>query len=106
MQNSILPHKFGNMQQIKTSSIVKCHKHKSIKFKQQYQTQSETSQMKVNKHIINNFSTFVLPIEEITAVPYNVDSNSINTEFELFHQKFPSTRKNIITNQDKISLYL
>ena len=78
----------------RVKSIVKRHEHKLINFRQQYQTQSETSQLKVNKHIIHNFPSFVLSPEEVTAlpfgldqhIPYNVDSNSINTEFELFYQ--------------------
>ena len=52
--------------------------------------------MKVNKHIIHNFSLHVLSLEEITAlsfglnqhIPYNVDNNSINTEFDLFNENF------------------
>ena len=64
-----------------------------IKFRQQYHIQSDTSNMKVNKHIYN-FSSYVLSPEEITAppvgldqhIPYNIDNNSIKTEFELFYQ--------------------
>ena len=75
-------------------SIVKRHECKLIKFTRQYHTQSETSHMKVNKHIIHNFSSYVLSPEEIRAlsfgldqhVPYNVDNNSINTEFQLLYQ--------------------
>ena len=78
------------MQQSK--SIVKRHEHKLIKCRQQNHTQLETSHVKVNKHI-HNFSFDVVSPEEVIAlslgldqhIPYNVDNNSINTEFELFY---------------------
>ena len=74
-------------------SIAKRHEHKLIKLRLKYHTQSETRDMKVNKHI-HNLSLHVLSPEEIKAlsleldqyIPYNVDNNSINTEFELFFQ--------------------
>ena len=78
----------------KVKSIAKCHERKLIKFRPQYHTQLNTNNVKVNKHIINNFSSCVLSLEEITAlssglnqhIPYKVDKNSINTAFELFYQ--------------------
>ena len=78
----------------RVKSIVKRHKRKLIKFRRQYHTQSDTRHMKVNKHFIHNFSSYVLSPEEIIAlsfgldqhIPYNIDHNSINTEFELFYQ--------------------
>ena len=74
-------------------SIAKRHEHKLIKLRLKYYTQSETSDMKVNKHI-HNLSLHVLSPEEIIAlsleldqhIPHNVDNNSINTEFKLFFQ--------------------
>lgn len=77
----------------KAKSIVKYHKHKLIKFRQEY-TQLDTSCMKVNEHNIHNFSLNVLSLEEITAllsfaldqhIPHHTDNNSINTELELFY---------------------
>ena len=52
--------------------------------------------MKVNKHIIHSFSSYILSHEEVIAlsfeldqhIPDNVDNNSINTEFELFYFNF------------------
>ena len=75
-------------------SIVKHYERKLTKFRLQYHTQSDTNHMEVNKHIIHNFSSYVLSPEEITALSFgldqhilcNVDNNSINTELELFYQ--------------------
>ena len=49
-------------------SIVKRHEPKTIKFRRQYHTQLDASHLKVNKHIIHNFSLYVLSPEEITAL--------------------------------------
>ena len=74
-------------------SIVKSYECKLIKFKRAISytiPRSDTSHVKVNKHIIHNFSSYVLSPEDITAlsfeldyhIPSKVDKNSINTEFE------------------------
>ena len=76
----------------KVKFIVKRQKRKLIKFRRQYYTQLGTSHVKVNKHIIHNFSSYLLSLEEITAlwfeicqhIPHNIDKNSIKTEFENF----------------------
>ena len=57
-------------------SIVKSYECKLIKFKRTISytiPQSDTSHIKVNKHIIHNFSSYVLSPEDITALSLELD---------------------------------
>ena len=59
----------------RVKSIVKCHERNLIKFRRQYHTHLDTSHMKVNKHIIHNFSSYVLSPEGIAVLSFRLDQH-------------------------------
>ena len=61
----------------RVKSIVKRQENKLIKFRRQYQTQSNTNYMKVDKHIMHNFSWYVLSPKEIGSINSSIRNGSI-----------------------------
>ena len=89
-----LLHRINIAVKSRIKSIAKRHEKKLSKFKKRQQKSDIKNRIQVSKNTIQNFSSYTLSDDEIMAlnygldqhIPYTVNYNSINTEFELFYQ--------------------
>ena len=89
-----LLHRINITVKSRIKSIAKRHEKKLSKFRKRQQKSDIKSCIQVSKNTIHNFSSYTLSDDEILAlnygldqlIPYRVNYNSINTEFELFYQ--------------------
>ena len=92
--NTMLLHQINVAVKRRIKSISKRHERKFSKFKKHQQKSDIKGRIEVSKNVIHNFSSYRLSDDEIMAfnygldhhVPYTVNYNSINTEFELFYR--------------------